>query len=277
MRMSHAQFDAFSRTSLVNTLASLYDGRLTPASVDFSEYIRHAKKVYRRGCDHWRKVLQDAAPTVALKFTPQPLHEDTGVIRVERTIPHFRTLEGFTPATVFNTACALLLRSLAKSDDVVFGRITSGRAGLDSEFQELIGPCNNTIPVRVRFRDATRPSDVLHQIHKQYVDSIPHETVGLDSIIRDCTDWTTSLERFPVITQHLNLEEASRAETSDGSKFDINVWDPATVDPFPWSLGLGAFPSQVGVRISVAANSKYTDRSTIGGIAESLFAIINGL
>ncbi|KAF4965254.1 hypothetical protein FSARC_6933 [Fusarium sarcochroum] len=248
MRLSHAQFDGFSRVSFVNTLASLYSGQQLPSgSVDYSEFIRHTKKTHRQGCEYWRTALADAQPTSVVEITSQPRFQDEGVIRAEKSIPPFKKLEGVTSATLFNAACAILVHSLTKSSDITFCRLTSGRTALDPKFQHLVGPCLNMIPVRVRFPEGdVQTAHVLQQIHKQYIESIPHETVGLDDIIRECTDWTTSMAKFPIVTQHLNLEEGSEVELTKKSKFGVHVWDPVTVDPFPWSLALGAFPSREG-------------------------------
>ena len=282
MRLSHAQFDGFSRVSFVNTLAALYDGQKFPSgSIDYSDFICHTNKMHRQGCDYWRDALAGAQPTTVVEITPQPKFRDEGVVRMEKTIPPLKKLEGVTPATLFNAACAIVVQSLTKSSDIIFGRLTSGRAALDSRFQELVGPCLNMVPVRVRFPSsasgAIRPSDVLQQIHKQYIDSMPYETVGLDDIIRECTDWTTSMAKFPILTQYLNLEEGSEVELVDQTKFGVHVWDPVTVDPFPWSLTLGAFPTRSGVKISITANSKYADKSTIEMVLERLCEVIDGL
>ncbi|KAJ3546918.1 hypothetical protein NM208_g1775 [Fusarium decemcellulare] len=277
MRLSHAQFDGFSRVSFVNTLASLYSGQQLPSGfVDYSEFIRHTKKTHRQGCEYWRTALADAQPTTVVEITPQPRFRDEGVIRAEKSVPPFNKLEGVTSATLFNAACAILVHSLTKSSDITFCRLTSGRTALDPKFQHLVGPCLNMVPVRVRFPEGdVQTAHVLQQIHKQYIESIPYETVGLDDIIRECTDWTTSMAEFPIVTQHLNLEEGSEVDLTGKSKFGVHVWDPVTVDPFPWSLALGAFPSKAGVKISITANSKYTTRAVVESIVESLCEVIN--
>ncbi|KAH8599075.1 hypothetical protein B0O99DRAFT_504970 [Bisporella sp. PMI_857] len=280
MRLSHAQFDGFSRTIFVRNLAALYSGQQCPESVSYSRFIRHAQQQHQKSCRYWQSALAGAKPTIGVQITTPSPFADNGVIRIDRTIPPFRTLEGVTPATVFNAACAIVLRSLTSSDDVTFGRITSGRAALDDEFQDLVGPCTNIVPIRVRFPDGpSQLSYVLQLIHKQYVESIPHETIGLDDIIRDCTNWSTSMAQFPVVTQYFNLEEGSEAHTSgDGdAECSVHVWDPVRVDPFPWSLCLGAFPSRAGVRISIAANSRYAERGMVERVVDELCAIINGI
>ncbi|VUC23411.1 unnamed protein product [Clonostachys rosea] len=257
MRLSHAQFDGFSRVSFVRTLANLYHDRNIPCnSLDYSEFIQQTNRSHARSCEFWRELLLGSHPTKVLNIDGNPNAEDR-VIRVEKNIPPFRRLEGITSATFFNAACAILVQTLTNSSDVIFSRFTSGRAALDASFQELIGPCTGLIPLRVRFPQGyeTDPSHVFEQIHEQSIKSISYETVGLDDIIRECTDWSTSMESFPIITQHLNLEEGSESELD--SAFSANVWEPTTADPFPWSLALGAFPGHAGVRISAAVNSSY--------------------
>lgn len=281
MRLSHAQFDGFSRVSFVNTLAALYDGQEFPSgSIDYSDFIRQTDKTRKQGCEYWRAALAGAQPTTIVEITSQLNFEDEGIIRAEKIIPPFKKLEGVTSATLFNAACAILVRSLTRSSDILFCRLTSGRAALDSRFQELVGPCLNMVPVRVQFptshMGAAHTADVLQQIHKQSIDSIPYETVGLDDIIRECTDWTTSMAKFPIVTQHLNLEQGSEVElTEDRGKFGAHVWEPATANPFPWSLTLGAFPSKAGVKISISANSKYAEKAMVEKVLEGLCEVID--
>ncbi|KAL9111174.1 MAG: hypothetical protein Q9227_004437 [Pyrenula ochraceoflavens] len=277
MRLSHAQFDALSRTAFVKTLATLYDNGLLPESVSYADFIQTIKRHQEEGCNYWRKVLAGAQPTAVIKITPQPRYKDTGVIRAEKTIPSFRTLNGVTSATVFNSACAILLHSLTGSSDIIFGRLTSGRAALDPRFHNLVGPCINIIPVRVRLGLHFTPPDVLQQVHSQHIESIPHETVGLDDIIEKCTDWSTSMAKFPVITQHLNQEDGSEVETSSHAKFTANTWDPSDVDPFPWSFILGSFPSQCGVKISITTNSKLAEQTLIDRALEDICGIIDSI
>ncbi|KAI9167870.1 Nonribosomal peptide synthetase gloA [Paramyrothecium foliicola] len=278
MRLSHAQFDAMSRIPFVEALAAIYQGQTPTPDISFSQLVHETHQSHKEDVEYWRTVLHGAEPTSVVNVTSQPRFQDTGVIRVEKTMPTIRALQGVTAATLFNAACALLLRSRSASSDITFGRITSGRAALDSKFQNFVGPCVNIVPVRVQFTNddsAINASSVLQQIHKQHAESIQHETLGLDDIVRDCTEWQTNLDSFPVITQFVNLEEGSKASAEDGSAlFDVKVWDPETVNPFPRSLGLGAFPSRDGVKISVAASSKYITFDQVQSITEELCANI---
>ncbi|KAK0103343.1 hypothetical protein ONS95_005369 [Cadophora gregata] len=280
LRCSHAQLDALSRTGFIRTFVPLYEGRSTPLlpSVGYSEFMRHARQHRQEGISYWRMLLSGAKPTTIVNAADPPAFEDTGLIRVERMMPQLRSLDNVTSASVFNAACALLLRSMTKSPDVTFGRITSGRTALDPELHDMVGPCTDIIPVRVQFRDGgSRPLDIVREVHQQFVNSIPYETVGLDDIIRDCTNWSTSMAKFPVITQHINHEEESAAELSTGGEFQLNVWDPVDADPFPWSFCLAAFPSRAGVRISLAANTRYIEPAVIEQALKGLCAILESL
>ncbi|CAH0054439.1 unnamed protein product [Clonostachys solani] len=274
MRLSHAQFDGFSRVSFVKTLANLYhDPNYSANSLDYAEFIQQAGRNRAQSSDFWRNLLLGSHPTSVLNIKQNATAKGT-VIRVEKTIPPFRKLEGITSATFFNAACAILVQTLTNASDVTFCRFASGRGGLDAKFQELVGPCANLVPLRVRFPQGyqTEASHVFEQIHEQSIKSISHEAFGLDDIIRECTDWSTSMATFPIITQHLNLEEGSESEL-DGA-FSANVWEPETADPFPWSLALGAFPGRAGVNVSIAVNSNYMERAMVEKIHEGLCQVI---
>ncbi|KAK9777069.1 putative Carrier domain-containing protein [Seiridium cardinale] len=275
IRVSHAQFDGLSWAPFMEDFTALYDGQSLPRPIEYTSFLVHAEERRAEAAAYWRSLLEGAEPTPIIQVNAPPPFADKGVIRIEKTVPHFKVVEDVTPATTFNAAVALLLQSRTGISDVTFGRLTSGRAGLSAEFQNVIGPCVNLTPVRVHIRPGSRGSDVLQSIHQQYIDTLPHETMALDDIIRDCTNWQTSFSEFPIITQYLSHEEGSEAALSDGRRLRINVWDPVSVDPFPWSLCLGAFPGPGGVKISVAANSKYIRRATVEIIVDELIATIN--
>jgi amino acid adenylation domain-containing protein/non-ribosomal peptide synthase protein (TIGR01720 family) len=277
LRLSHAQFDGLSSKVFVKSLANLYDNQPPAKNVPYSKFMHHIRKNHQEGCKYWTSMLVGSQPTTVINVNSQSPSRDTGVVRGEKTIPSFQKLRGVTSATMFNGACAILIQSLTNdsSNDVTFGRLTSGRAALDSEFQDLVGPGVNLLPVRVKFQTGFRPLDIFDQIHKQYLESIPYETVGLDDIIRDCTNWSTSMTSFPIVTQYLNLEDGSSAQVSGGNDFRVHVWDAATVNPFPWSLCLGAFPSRDGVKLSITASSEYVQKAFVESVLDRLCAIID--
>jgi len=275
LRISHAQDDGFSRGIMVRAISELYNDQKIPEPISFAKYVRHVQEHHEDGLKYWRTVLANAPLSTVLDIKPHLETKRSDTLRSEKMIPPLPSMEEFTSATIFNAACALLLQSLTKSHDVIFGRITSGRAGLDPELQYLMGPCANIIPTRVRLQENFRPSDALQLVHQQYLDSIEHETVGLDDIIRECTDWSTSMSRFPVITQHINQQKGYEVPSVSGGIFKGGIWEPPDEDPFPWSLCLGAFPSDEGVRISLAANSLHLDQQSLDKMRDSLCEIIS--
>ncbi|KAI0197929.1 hypothetical protein F4808DRAFT_463310 [Astrocystis sublimbata] len=287
LRCSHAQDDGFSRRLIVRTLANLYEGLPVPEAPTFAQYMDHVGRRHRRerSAEYWRALLAGSQLTNALVKAAELSRKPAAPIRVEATMPSLQKFGGATSATVFNAACAIFLGHFTGSDDIVFGRITAGRSGLDSSFQDLVGPCVNVIPVRVHLNQGAGPaamSEVVQNIQLQYVESIPHETMGLDDIIRECTSWqktTTSMASFPVITQHVNQEEGSEYGVGEaGTRVKGYLWESRDVDPYPRSLCLGAFPGRDGMRVSVAANSSYTDQATLetvlAGVCDTMKALM---
>jgi hypothetical protein len=91
---------------------------------------------------------------------------------VDRDI-HFPNLPpGVTAATLFTSACATMLAKLSGLSDVVFGRLMSARSNIPGALQSLVGPCINTLPVRVNFGNGATEDDVLATIQRQYLDGL---------------------------------------------------------------------------------------------------------
>ena len=268
LRLSHAQFDALSQKIFVQSLAQFYESdNYTSPILGYDSFLSHSRKHENKAYQHWQSLLSGSEnPTTVLENTT---NSPSNVLHREKLLPALPTTGDVTSATRFNAACAMLIQSLTGSSDVIFGRLTAGRAGLDAELQNLLGPCLNIVPIRIKFENSTSPEDIVQSTHRQYLDSIPYETTSLDDIIRKCTPWSTSLAKMPIITQHVNLEDGSVAQTGQ-SEFDIRVWEPSTSDPFPWSLCLGAFPGRDGVKISIAANQSYISEDMMDKIMEGL-------
>ncbi|KAI0393337.1 hypothetical protein F5Y17DRAFT_312831 [Xylariaceae sp. FL0594] len=193
LRMNHACYDALSLEHMLQALHALYNGEKPRAPPKFSPYMHRMAVSRQEGHAFWRSVLQDSSMTVmedVQESTGQPV---IGTYLASRTIPviqHAGGKDGITEATVFTAACAFMLSKETRSKDVTFGRLVSGRQGLPLEYQTLVGPCTNQLPVRVRLDGKTDARQLLAEVQDQYLGSIPFETLDFDDIRDHCTIWS---------------------------------------------------------------------------------------
>jgi hypothetical protein len=125
------------------------------------------------------------------------------------------TTNSITPATVFTTACALILAEITRSKDVLFGRVVSGRQRLPINCQDVVGPCTNMVPVRIHVDEDTNLIDLLHKVQDQYLNSLPSETLGLEELKQNCTDWSDSTTKFGFCTTYQTFDTSPESQAQD--------------------------------------------------------------
>ena len=82
-----------------------------------------------------------------------------------------------------------MLQQQYKSQDVVFGRLVTGRALLPAELQETVGPCLVEQPIRYRVKSGDDLWSVAQGLQRQFIEDASHEAAGMVEIIRQATSW----------------------------------------------------------------------------------------
>ncbi|KAI0886322.1 nonribosomal peptide synthase [Annulohypoxylon maeteangense] len=139
VRSSHAQYDGTTLIHMMRFVSAFYKNEQLPPSPTFSAFIQYAFNNKRRSRKYWKSFLQGSVLT---KFEREPLYNDTvgtsGSLVIERLVRMPHTFSGFTPATIFTSACAVFLSEATKSSDVTFGRLVSGRAMVPVHLRDTI-------------------------------------------------------------------------------------------------------------------------------------------
>jgi amino acid adenylation domain-containing protein len=198
LRISHAIYDGLSFGLLLTTLRDLYSGTPLPPALTFVSYVAHSHQLRARGYKYWRSLMNDCAMTVIADPDRSNDGESTdpdAAYWAQKTIhaPQPIASDGITPATIFTAAWALTLARETDSDNVLFGRLVAARQGLPSTHRDIIGPCNNIIPVNVHLNSKEQDTEslraLLRDLRDQYLNSLPFESLGFDEIAANCTSW----------------------------------------------------------------------------------------
>ncbi|KAG5808758.1 hypothetical protein H9Q71_006773 [Fusarium xylarioides] len=218
LRLSHALYDGLSLEPIVRNLHILFNGMSLLPPTQFRRYMEYTANSQEKGFEFWRDVIGDSPMTVlsdtnsmACRGEVSPskaLHLSKVVIVPSQAIRSSIA----TQATVFNSACALVLSKESGSSDVVFGRIVSGRQGLPVNCQDIIGPCTNVVPVRAHVGTNENHHQMLRDMQDQYLRSLPFETLGFEEIKRNCTDWPGSTTNFACCVTYHNFEYHPESE-----------------------------------------------------------------
>jgi amino acid adenylation domain-containing protein len=211
MGLSHAQYDGFSLTTIFNDLCSAYCGLLNGpnTSPGYHRFIQHTLELSNETTDNfWRELLLDSTLTIVSDLplsTQQPVMSDSWM----QTIPfQFKKSRqaGYNYGTLLKAAWALTLSAISRSTDVAFWNLVSGRFAPFEGAQEVVGPCINFVPVRVRLNVSQLVSDLIASIHEQQIQSIPFEATPTNRIIEQA-QWPRSSSSLGTIFQYQNIPD----------------------------------------------------------------------
>jgi amino acid adenylation domain-containing protein len=208
VRLSHAQYDGVCISIIFRTLTALYMQVSPPIAPSFLTYLAHARTQREASSRYWRELLEGSQITRATARLRPKVGEEPALrsIKVERVIPAPQLPHNITMASLLSSAWALVLSSITGEEDVVYGHTVAGRNSDIPGIAEMVGPCLNVVPVRVRIQSAETPADLIRSVHEQFASLGEADLAQLDEIIHDCTDWPTG-SMFDAIVQHQNIDE----------------------------------------------------------------------
>lgn len=193
-RLSHAQYDEICLPPMLHQLSALYEDRQVVDSIPFSSFINYAvKESIPRSFDYWRELLKGSSLSILRPDLPL---EDRTAAAVFKTFDISKRAKEITVATLPTAAWALCLARALSSRDVTFGEVVSGRNIDLANCDAVMGPCWQYIPIRVKFEDGWTALGLLNYIQNQHIASSPYESIGLEEIVANCTDWPATTDWF---------------------------------------------------------------------------------
>lgn len=244
LNLHHCRYDGVSLPLLYNDLLLACKGQALPARPSFMEYAAKVaeQNSSKAALDSWKLVLAGSHMTriSASQSTPSAVQQLGSPISgcltktITASVPQGSR---FTFATFLKAAWSMLLSTWAKSPDVVFGHLVSGRAIDMDGIDEIIGPCLNIVPVRARVDiESPRGIDVLQQIHQQSVRAMNYEAVSLANISRHC-GWQAATIRFTSVVQHQNMDDTDSL-MRNASQSKVRLVCPDLEGPDLWFISI---------------------------------------
>ena len=124
-------------------------------------------------------------------------------------MPSMKRSGDFSLATVFHATCSIVLSRQFHQEEVILGRLVTGRSSLPSSLQNVVGPCLCEIPIRISLKPNDTVSGVAMQLQRQFVEDSLHEGPGMDEITRHCTCWSEHAKDFGWRTAFQQGEESN--------------------------------------------------------------------
>jgi amino acid adenylation domain-containing protein len=253
IRLSHAQYDGYSLPGLLKTLVAIYQQEPFRPSLEFSKYVAHALTQQPQSAQYWRELLKGSQLTRAIpKLRPEvPNGTAPRAILTERSIYTPIVPKHITMASVVSTAWAMVLSQVTGEKDIVFAQVVAGRNADMEGISELVGPCLNTVPVRVSLSSCETSGDLIGSVQDQYISRGQADSMGWHEILEHCTDWTSGAALDSLfLHQNLDLQpEVDMAGARAKAKWFNN---PFTV---PDRIEVGSVPQGDKLNIVVAGNT----------------------
>lgn len=203
--INHAIVDGVSAAVILRDMLLWYDGlEFTESALPFRNYISHIRQTsLASSLDFWTENLNDAKPTILPKMAaPEKAHDADRQLNVvpvplecegvsNEQVFQFCREASVTPANVFQTAWALVLREYAESpDEVCFGYLSAGRDAPLPGIQGAVGAYLTMLVSHLRFATDENKTgdgvatlmDAVRVTADDYVKALPHQHVGLSNI-----------------------------------------------------------------------------------------------
>jgi aryl carrier-like protein len=216
VRLSHAQYDGVSLPRLLRDLETLYSGDKVDEFVSFPAYVAAIRDqaAVKKAQAYWRSLLTDSSLST-LEGTSKDL-SDRGLFLSKEVQTSDRPSE-ITTSNLLTAAWALFLSRQLRTLDVTFGAVTSGRNIDLQNVEEVVGPCYNIMPVRVKLQSHWTAMDLLRHVQTQMAESSAHDFLGFSDIARESASWAPNAEFFDSIVHHQDFEDFDTMPFADGT------------------------------------------------------------
>lgn len=135
--------------------------------------------------------------------------------------------------SIIETAFGILLQKACCMNDVVYGKIVSGRNADIEGINEMAGLCINTIPVRVCCDADTTVSELLDSIQKQSLESSEYDYCALSEIQKQMKDEANLVQTVVAFENYYISEDNMDMKIQD---FEIELMSSRDQNEFSLSF-----------------------------------------
>ncbi|MGG2092648.1 amino acid adenylation domain-containing protein [Bacillus sp. S13(2024)] len=186
-------------------------------------YLMREKNI-RKGIEYWKELLEDYDNQAMILpcGEVEQNNDETGLASIHLRKDEKEKLEelsrkhGVTLNTIIEAVWGILLQRYTNQDDIVFGKVVSGRNVELKDIDKMVGLFINTIPVRVKTDRNDTFLELLTSLQNQALESGNFDYCPLNKIQSQCTD-NDSL--ITTIVGFENYYETNIEQTKDFSLY----------------------------------------------------------
>jgi non-ribosomal peptide synthetase component F/aryl carrier-like protein len=235
----HALLDGWSTGVVIRDFEQAYLERSVPRVVPFESIRCRISEVQNNQSvlDFWRQELAGAMSTRlrdysgSQKMKLRDWRYDQAIDCDYDAVATYAALQSTTMSTVLRAAWAITLSYFCDAEDVIFGVTTSGR-DLDVEgIEEIVGPCVNTVPFRMKVLAGDSKETHVNKVHVHSATLFEHDKLSLRGIYRasgqtDLFDSTFVFQNYKKFAKDPDLPftmELEEAEEKTDIPFNVMV------------------------------------------------------
>lgn len=190
---NHLITDGVSSRLLVSDFIAAYEGRMKTETTPYADYIDFVcRQDLASTTLYWEKYLNAVTPCILTWNTSNDEYDDDIVVpsfkKTESIFPESRSLNlasqnmDLTSPVVFKAAWAWLLKTYLRSDDVIFGVLSSGRDIQVRGAQGIVGPMATMLPLRTRIPPGTTANELCRRIQEDDIEHMSRQAMSLAKI-----------------------------------------------------------------------------------------------
>ncbi|MCP4149891.1 MAG: amino acid adenylation domain-containing protein, partial [bacterium] len=230
----HILIDGWCTEILISEYLEIYSSLMQgrpcrlPEVTQYRVYIEWLEKQERElSGNYWARLLEGygelaSLPTGKIFKAGEKIYKDENyVFEIE---PHMlNRLENFsrqnqvTLNIVFQAVWGIILSKYNRTYDVVFGAVVSGRPPHLKDVESIVGIFINSIPIRIRYEENMKFSELLLRIHENAANSEPHHYYSLAEI------QAASLLKHNLLDHLLVFENYPKAVQMDGEPVETEA------------------------------------------------------
>jgi len=160
-------------------------------TADYGEYIKWLEKQDKEeGLTYWNDLLADydevaeIKPMKSIKSVEEQVDQLTASISEEtsKRLMQIAASNNVTVNNIMEAAWGIVLQKYNSTDDVVFGKVVSGRNVDLKNIEKMVGLFINTVPLRVACRENTTVIELLKAVQQQSIDGNSYDYCSLADI-----------------------------------------------------------------------------------------------
>lgn len=176
LTLHHALYDGWSLDLLLDDLDLLsQQKRLLPRpqfrhiapKIDGDEGRQDDAVAYEFWADYLRGAANSHVPNFRTVAVASPDISSTSweVLLDPQTARHTASRLGVSSQAIFQACLSWMWSAITGSEDITFGSVFSGRTAAIPGIERMLGPCIQTLPLRVKIGESRTIDDLIHHLH----------------------------------------------------------------------------------------------------------------